>query len=88
MEFRDELKDEYQKARAEWDGIDRDLVKWGGASVAGAVATGGFSLTLPALGFSIAAVTQLILAHLKRREFRMKVPMSVFVDLATHKKKQ
>jgi hypothetical protein len=31
-DFRDELKDEYQKARAEWQQIDTDLLKWFGAS--------------------------------------------------------
>jgi hypothetical protein len=76
------LTDEYRKAEAEWDGIDRDLLKWFGPTMAGTIATGSLGLSLPAAGFSIAAVTELIVARRKRGEFRKRIPMSVFVDLS------
>jgi hypothetical protein len=81
-EYSDELTDEYRKAEAEWDGIDRDLLKWFGPTMAGTIATGSLGLSLPAAGFSIAAVTELIVARRKRGEFRKRIPMSVFVDLS------
>jgi hypothetical protein len=82
-DFADELKDEYRSAQTEWAEIDRCLLKWAGTSIAGAVVTGGLDLGLPALGFSVAAVTELISARYKRRAFRKTVPLSVFMDLAS-----
>jgi len=90
-DFQDELIDEYQKAEAEWAQIDRDLLRWTGTSLAGSIAgsviSGGFSVEIPALGFSVAAVVQLINSRMKRKEFRKKIPMSVFVDLSRYKTK-
>lgn len=86
-DFRDELADEYHKAEAEWAEIDRALLKWAGTTVAGGIITGGLSLEIPALGFTLAAVVELIASRMKRREFRKKVPISVFVDLSGYKKK-
>jgi hypothetical protein len=81
-DFRDELSDEYAKAQADWDAIDRDLMKWptitGAIAAAGSVATGHYSLAIPGAGF---AVSELIQAHMKRKEFRKKTPLSVFIDL-------
>ncbi len=34
-----------------------------------------------ATGFAVAGIGEIIQAELKRREFRKKVPMSVFIDL-------
>lgn len=79
-DYCDELDSEYQKAKADWASIDRDLLRWLGTTVAGAIATGGFSLALSA-GFGIGAVTALVESHRKRGEFRKKLPMSVFIDL-------
>ena len=89
-DFKDELTDEYGKAEAEWNRIDRDLIQWAGvgvlaatgASMAGAIATGGFNLTLPALGLSAAGVLRILASQRERKEFRQKIPMSVFVDLS------
>jgi hypothetical protein len=79
-EFRDELSQEYNKAQAEWSAIDRDLLKWAMPTVAGALATGIFS---PAIcgGLAVAGIGEIIQAEMKRREFRKKVPMSIFIDL-------
>lgn len=85
MDFKDELSAEYQKAEADWNQIDRDLVKWGGTAVAGAVASGGLALDLPALGFALAGVTQLLNARMRRRAFRQSIPLSVFIDLSRHR---
>jgi hypothetical protein len=87
IDFRDELAGEYDKARAEWDSIDRKLVKWavpailGAFGSVGAVATGHLDLAVPAGGFAINGLNELIQAGMKRAEFRRKTPMSVFIDL-------
>ncbi len=80
--FGDELTDEYHKAEAEWGEIDRDLVKQFGATVVGGLTAGAFSLHIPTLGFAAAGVLELLNSQLKRRGFRKKVPMSVFIDLS------
>lgn len=90
-DFKDELTDEYRKAQADWDRIDRDLIQWigkvvlgaTGVSMASAIVGGGFNLALPVLGVSAAAgVFRLLESSRERKEFRKKVQMSVFVDLA------
>jgi hypothetical protein len=86
-DFRDELTGEYAKAQAEWAAIDRDLMKWavpaiGGAlAAAGSLATGHYSLALPGAGFAVNGVNELIQAQMRRKEFRKKTPLSVFIDL-------
>lgn len=88
-DFSDELTQSYQDAKKVWSEIDIELLKWvgGGGIVAGAgvavsaMTTGGLSLALPAGGFILNSVTQLIQASLKRSNFRKSVPMSVFIDL-------
>jgi hypothetical protein len=80
-DFRDELSQAFNEAKGEWDAIDRDLLKWGVATLGGAVATGVFSPTLAVGGFAVAGIGEIIQAEMKRREFRKKVPMSVFIDL-------
>jgi hypothetical protein len=88
-DFRDELTQAFNEAQADWSLIDRDLLKWGIPRMAGglvgglaaASATGHMSLGLPGMGFAVAGVSELIQAAMKRREFRKKVPMSIFIDL-------
>lgn len=84
-DFSDELKDEMKKAEADWEKIDRDLLKWFtatfGASAATGILTGGLNWELPAMGFAITAVGELLQARLDRRRFRKSVPLSVFIDL-------
>ena len=87
-DFGDELTDEYHKAEAEWAQIDRDLLKQFGATVAGGLVAGAFSPHIPTLGFAVAGVMELLNARMKRREFRKKIPMSVFVDLSTHRRRK
>ncbi len=81
LEFKDELHHEYITAKSEWDSIDRELVKWTGTVFGGAILSGKFAFGLPTLGFGILGITRLINSKLKRREFRKKVPMSIFIDL-------
>lgn len=88
-EFSDELTQSYAEAKREWAEIDLDLLKWvgGGGLIAGAgvaataLATGGLSLALPAGGFCLNGVAQLVNSTMKRRNFRRTVPMSAFIDL-------
>jgi hypothetical protein len=80
-DFRDELTGAFEQARSEWDGIDRDLMKWTTTTAAAAMATGMFSPAFAAGGFVAAGLGEIIQAEMKRREFRKKVPMSVFIDL-------
>ena len=80
-DFRDELTQAFSQAQSEWDAIDRELLKWLGPTVGGAIATGAFSLALPTAGFAVAGIGEIIQAEMKRREFRRHVPMSVLIDL-------
>ncbi len=79
-DFRDELTQAYGEAQAEWGAIDRDLLKWAVPAVGGALITGFFSPVI-AGGLAVAGLNEIIQAEMKRREFRKKVPMSVFIDL-------
>ena len=80
-DFGDELAGAFKQAQSEWDAIDRELAKWATRTLAGAMATGVFSPVLAAGGFAVAGLGEIIQAEMKRREFRQKVPMSVFIDL-------
>jgi len=79
-DFRDELTQAYSEAQAEWSAIDRDLLKWAAPTVGGALVTGAFSPII-AGGLALAGLSEIIQAEMKRREFRKRVPMSVFIDL-------
>jgi hypothetical protein len=80
-DFKDELTQSYSQAKAEWNKIDLDLLKWATPTIAGGLATGLLSLGIPAAGFAIAGVGELIQAHIKRANFRKTTPMSIFIDL-------
>jgi hypothetical protein len=81
-DFGDELTQAYNEAQAEWNGIDRDLLKWAVPKLGGAALAGGkFSPLFAAGGFAVAGISEIIQAEMKRRAFRQKVPMSVFIDL-------
>jgi hypothetical protein len=80
-DFQDELTQEFNKAQSDWKAIDRELLKWSTRTLAGAMATGVFAPALAAGGFAVAGIGEIIQAEMKRREFRRKVPMSVFIDL-------
>jgi hypothetical protein len=79
-DFRDELTQAHRQAQAEWGQIDRDLLKWAVPTVGGALASGTFS-PLFSVGLAVAGLGEIVQAEMKRREFRKKVPMSVFIDL-------
>jgi hypothetical protein len=79
-DFRDELTQAYSQAQAEWVAIDRELLKWAVPTIGGALVTGIFS-PLIAGGLAVAGLGEIIQAEMKRREFRKKVSMSVFIDL-------
>jgi SEC-C motif-containing protein len=79
-DFRDELTQAYSEAQAEWGAIDRDLLKWAVPAFGGALVTGAFSPVI-AGGLAVAGLNEIIQAEMKRREFRKRVPMSVFIDL-------
>jgi hypothetical protein len=87
LDFKDELTAEYDRAKADWNSIDRDLMKWAIPAIAGlmgsvgAIATGHLGLAVPTGGFAIQGVNELIQAQKKRAEFRLKTPMSVLIDL-------
>jgi hypothetical protein len=79
-DFRDELRQAYSQAQAEWSAIDRDLLKWAIPTLGVALASGTFSPIIGG-GLAVAGLGEIIQAGMKRREFRRKVPMSVFIDL-------
>jgi hypothetical protein len=83
-DFRDELTQAYNEAQTEWGAIDRDLLKWAIPTLGGALATGMFSPIIGG-GLAVAGIGEIIQAEMKRRGFRKKVPMSVFIDLEQNK---
>jgi hypothetical protein len=86
-DFRDKLIQAFNEAQSDWSAIDRDLLKWGIPGIAGglggiaAIATGHMSLGLPSAGFAIAGINEFIQAAMKKRAFRQRTPMSIFIDL-------
>ena len=85
-EFSDELHEEYGKTKEEWAKIDREIVNWtlgttGISTLITPLITGGLGWMVPALGFSITGVGQLLSARYKRKEFRANVPLAVLLDL-------
>jgi hypothetical protein len=56
------------------------MVKWAIPTLGGALATGMFSPVIGG-GLVVAGLGEIVQAEMKRREFRKKVPMSVFIDL-------
>lgn len=88
LDFSDELKDEYNRAEAEWQEIDRKLLKWAsGTGFIPKILTGGMSWAIPAAGFCIAAIVRLLSAKMERTRFKKSVPMSVFLDLQRRRRK-
>ena len=70
-DFRDELTQRFQEAKADWDAIDREHLKWGIPTIAGAVASGVGSVVTSgtmSLGIPAAGFTQLVLASLFRQQ--------------------
>ncbi len=93
-EFKDELKEQYAIAKEDWKKIDITLRDWllkksilNSGAVAGAsqILTGNINLIAPMLGFCLDGVNQLLQANDKRKEFKTKVPLSVFIDLENHR---
>lgn len=84
-DFADEIQDEYKHAKAEWDKIDQELIKWLGSGAAVAafspLVSGTITPAIPLVGFTIHAVTQLLITNKKRRGFKDSVPLSVFLEL-------
>ena len=81
-DFGDELQQAHNDAQAEWNGIDRDLLKWAVPKLGAATLAGGkFSPLFAAGGFVLTGISEIVQAEMKRRAFRQKVPMSVFIDL-------
>jgi hypothetical protein len=94
--FCDELKDEYQKASAEWKSINTEIVSWAGYTASTVLISSAFgkistfnetgsiisgNIAL-GLGLGVASVSKLLEKYSKRKSFRQTVPMSVFVDLS------
>jgi hypothetical protein len=56
-------------------------MKWTTTTAGAAMATRIFSPAFAVGGFAVLGLGEIIQAEMKRREFRRKVPMSVFIDL-------
>lgn len=84
--IKDELVEEYHKAESDWSKIDSDLAKWvTGEGGLGSVLTAGMDWKIPALGFSMAAISHLLGSRFERKRFKQNVPLSVFIDLRNKK---
>lgn len=85
-EFSDELHEEYGKTKEEWAKIDKSILKFmigatGVSTLLPPLITGGLDWKIPAFGFAIAGVGQLLSARYKRKEFKANVPLAVLLDL-------
>lgn len=80
-DFRDELTQASSEAQAEWGAIERDFAQRAVPTIGTALVTGIFSPVIAASGLAVAGLGEIIQEEMKRREFRKKVPMSVFIDL-------
>lgn len=86
--FSDELKCEHNKAEIEWQEIDKKLLKQtSGMGAIASILKGGMRWEIPATGFCIGAVVELLLARMNRSRFKKTVPMSIFLDLQKINKK-
>lgn len=89
--FSEELRSEYQSAKAAWNAIERDYknASMKDAWIAGLAATGGaltpghMGVGLSIIGFGISAYLRAKGLDEKIEEFKHTVPMSVFIDLDT-----
>ncbi len=84
--FTDELKEEFKKAQVDWGEIDKKLlsnlsVGTVATSMAGSIVTGGLNWQIPAGGFALSAIGNLLLSRYDRHRFRVKCPLSVLIDL-------
>jgi hypothetical protein len=95
-EFKDELIEEHAKAKDEWKQIDTKLRDWvlGKGTMASGIAlgasqilTGGMNWQVPAAGFCLNAVNELLNARAKRKSFRTNTALSVFIDLDNKNRK-
>lgn len=92
-DLRDQLASEHEIARDEWKKIDRDLVLWaskalpaaGAATIAlgaaGVVAVGALVINVPAIALGLTVLIKGIHSKMEQASFRMRVPLSVFIDL-------
>jgi len=94
--FKDELVEEYGKAKEEWKDIDRDLRNWitpKSASLpviltgVSAILQGSVDWKVPAMGFALEGVTKLLKASDTRQRFRKNVPLSILIDLENKKRR-
>ena len=82
--FHDRLLGKINKAKAEWYAVDRDLFTWAGtagAAGAGAVIAAGVAISASSIAFLLAAGVTLAAGQMKRREFRLKNPLTSLILL-------
>jgi len=89
-EFTDELKQEYSRAKTEWNEIDQKLSVWltKGAGLAlggGALLQGGLTLSFALLGAGALTGSQLLQSYFTRKKFRQNAAMSVLIDLSRNR---
>lgn len=82
--FADQIAEEYEKARVEWDAIKLDAVKMGLGS-AGVFAAGAFTLNLPTFITAGGALLGAYELWKKSRAFRVRNPASVLIDLKSNR---
>lgn len=84
-----ELSAQAAEADTEWNGIDRDLLRWSGAEIAAAgvgVVTGGVSWVAAGLAAATAGVFNLAASTWQRRDFYKSMPAAFFMDLRRRQK--
>lgn len=90
--FTDELTNTFNATKSDYDKIDKDLAKWllskeNLGKVGGAFLSGSLNLILPAsANFVTDAIGKLVDSHSKRKTFKVKYPLSVFLELHNKQK--
>lgn len=79
--LKEELNDEFLKAKYEWEKITLDVQKWFLPELASAAVAMGQMNINPGLGILPAAAGHLLHKHLKNRSFRKNTPLAVLIDL-------
>jgi hypothetical protein len=82
-----ELQEKINEAEAEWDKIDRDLLKWFGSTsavgalVGPAIGVGAAGWGAAAIGVALAGMTELAVAHGLRDSYAKRYPAAFFLSL-------
>lgn len=88
-DFSEQITEEHNKAKAEFEGIRFDLKRWstgilvgaGGYSIGDAIVGGKLKVALGLAGFAGLTIKEILSARSQQKQKRLQNPMSIFLDL-------